>query len=182
MTINSLVELAQAIEDSKEIERQDLGNGWEPLKENAAFTRSEWLSLVENGALRIKPEPKVIDLSVLIGGIDCEFSAYPDFNFSVIGKLSRVRGSGNYDCNTYQYKYCRPRLNHIHYWGGGECPLPEGLKVSVYYRDGGNNEMITTAHEGLFLWGHDTEMSDNDIIGFEILGKAEGWLYPWEVE
>ncbi len=65
------------------------------------------------GEVRIKPDPKKIDLSFIVGsGLDVEFSASSDFSFPVIGTLQAVRGSGMYQCDTHQYKHCRPRMNH----------------------------------------------------------------------
>lgn len=62
------------------------------------------------------------------------------------------------------------------YWPGGECPLPDGVMVEVVYRDGEKD--FGTAD--LLYWEH--EFSFEDVIAYRILGLAEGWKYPHEVE
>tara|TARA_R110001606_G_scaffold309647_1_gene456624 strand:- start:216 stop:767 length:552 start_codon:yes stop_codon:yes gene_type:complete len=129
---------------------------------------------------RIKPTKKVIDLSVLIeSGVDCEFS--DDFSSHLtIGTLLRIT-----DCPSYPYETdnskdevhgeCRPRMNHKHAWQGGECPLPEGFMVKVFLRDGCvNSNKVTNFSQ----WSH--TKSGNDIIAFEVLGLADGYVMPWE--
>tara|TARA_R110000787_G_scaffold122041_1_gene232941 strand:- start:164 stop:667 length:504 start_codon:yes stop_codon:yes gene_type:complete len=126
-----------------------------------------------------KPAKKVIDLSVLIeSGIDCEFNDGSFDIFSPISKLTKIK-----DCK-YPYasvseasRFCQPRMNHKHAWQGGECPLPEGFRVKVWFRDGSESTRSIASGNGLY-WGQNNHGSD--IIAFEVLGVADGYVMPWE--
>jgi len=126
---------------------------------------------------RIKPTKKTIDLSVLIDSqIDCEF--WDDETDQSVYKLLSV------DCSEYPYatvnestRFCRPRMNHIHAWRGGECPLPEGFKVKIWLRDDDYDEKSRRLVSEL-IWSHNNTSSD--IIAFEVLGLADGYVMPWE--
>ena len=132
---------------------------------------------------RIKPTQKVIDLSVLIeSGIDCEFWDFSRTHLALIGPLSRITSFKNYSYETGNssnraHEKCRPRMNHIHAWQGGECPLPEGFRVKVFLRDGCvNSNKVTNFSQ----WSH--TKSGNDIIAFEVLGLADGYVMPYDKE
>ena len=62
------------------------------------------------------------------------------------------------------------RSPYIYYWSGGECPLPNGLEVTVHFRSGATE----TENYNNFRWNHHS-FSKHDIIGFEIVGLLEGW-------
>ena len=136
-------------------------------------TFPEWLDEL------YKPTKKVIDLSVLIkSGIDCEF--WDDETDQSVYKLTSI------NCCSYPYeakgestRFCRPRMNHIHAWDGGECPLPEGFVVEVWWRDGTDDIRTINSGNGLY-WGHNNHASD--IIHFKVLRLADGYVMPWEVE
>ena len=128
-----------------------------------------------------KTAKKVIDLSVLIeSGIDCEFS--DDFSSHLtIGTLLRIT-----DCASYPYETgnskdevhgeCRPRMNHKHAWQGGKCPLPKGFRVKVWWRDSLCDTITGLADE--MNWQDNA--NPHDIIQFEVLGLADGYVMPWE--
>jgi hypothetical protein len=134
----------------------------------------------------IKPATKVIDLSCVVGsGIDCEFSYRStldsDFSSKIVGSLERITGERLYKKSgtiSSWYK-CRVRQSpHVHFWKGEyKCPLPHGLKIKVWYLtdNGGASSIITYDYfaEG-FSW--------SEVIGFEVLGVADGWRYEWEEE
>jgi len=128
-----------------------------------------------------KTAKKVIDLSVLIeSGIDCEFSDESEFlcmNTRIANLRVVDRGPSWYASNSpNQYLYCRPRMNHIHAWQGGECPLPEGFLVRVWRRAVAIEDKRQFAVEHLH-WSYTHE---DDIIAFEVLGLADGYVMPWE--
>jgi len=127
------------------------------------------------------PAKKVIDLSVLIDSqIDCEFSDHTNFHLVLKRSLIEARetGTGRFRCELRTlWKYCRPRMNHIHAWQGGECPLPEGFRVKVWFRDGSESTRSIASGNGLY-WGQNNHGSD--IIAFEVLGLADGYVMPWE--
>jgi hypothetical protein len=127
---------------------------------------------------RIKPTKKVIDLSVLIeSGIDCEFS--DDGIESRIGKLLSIKEDGTFISEDWVWSSCRPRMNHIHAWQGGDCPLPEGFEVKVWLRGGLVEERVSVAE---LQWSHPITDINSGIIYFEVLGLADGYVMPWEGE
>jgi hypothetical protein len=173
-TAQELADFYQQVANGDEMEFRSTAKGWtsswgSPCLESV---RQDW---------RIKPAKKVIDLSVLIeSGIDCEFK--DDIGErTTIGKLLEIM---NADLHMYPYitgnsadKYygqCQPRIHHIHAWQGGECPLPEGFEVKVWFRD----EYETAALVSEVIWPHDN--TSNDIIAFEVIGIAAGYVMPWE--
>ena len=131
-------------------------------------TASQW---------RIKPTKKVIDMSALIDGIDCQFSDDKSFRSNFLGTLTDKEGlnyhkySGDSGDGFVRHaKYCRPRMNHIHAWQGGECPLPEGFIVRVLFRNADNKDGLATDFGDLWY----------DIIAFQVFGLADGYVMPWE--
>ena len=129
-----------------------------------------------------KTAKKVIDLSVLIeSGIDCEFSDESEFlcmNTRIANLRVVDRGPSWYASNSpNQYLYCRPRMNHKHAWQGGECPLPEGFRVKFWWRSGEEGDAGDAFYLGL-RWSN--EKRESDIIQFEVLGLADGYVMPWE--
>lgn len=85
-----------------------------------------------------RPKLKPVDLSVLlISGIDCEFKT-PQDDWRV-GKLLKIYSNSVYDqmCSSnigIECIYCRPRINHVHAWSGGKCPLPAGIQIRFQLR------------------------------------------------
>ena len=168
-TAQELADFYQKVADGGEIEYDSMPHGWLPswVSPCLSSVRQDW---------RIKPTEQVIDLSVLIeSGIDCEFSL--DNRFWYVDKLSQILREG-YSGKVYaEWKYCRPRMNHIHAWQGGDCPLPEGFKVKVWCRD--MRKALSGNRVTEFNWTHDSD-SREDIIAFEVLGLADGYVMPWE--
>ena len=124
-----------------------------------------------------KPTKKVIDLSVLIDSqIDCEFK--PNGGQWYVGKLKEILASGLYEDRLSNiWEQCQPRMNHKHAWDGGECPLPEGFMVKVWFRSGEEGD----ADDAFYLdlrWSN--EKWQSDIIQFEVLGLADEYVRPWE--
>ena len=135
---------------------------------------------------RNKPANKIIDISHFIeSGIDCEFSNNGG-TWGVGTLAAMVDPSKDYperiymkdyvDRHTRPYRYCRPRMNHKMFHDSGECPLPEGFRVKVWFREG--NACIGDCED--FRWGYGNLMTD--IIGYEILGLADGYSYERESE
>ena len=131
---------------------------------------------------RIKPTHKVIDLSVLIeSGVLCVFF-YPSTPSRATGKLKEIRGSAYVSDNRDSSgrpiisRACSPLRNHKHAWQGGECPLPEGFRVKVWVRGDRNAKLLGYVAN----WNHSTTNQYDDIIAFEVLGLADGYVMPWE--
>jgi hypothetical protein len=131
---------------------------------------------------RIKPAKKVIDLSVLIDSqIDCEFQSSSSMSWA-IGKLRYHVSCSKKPMyhmlwDSQGFTKCQPRMNHKHAWQGGECPLPEGFVVEVWWRDGRSDVRPINSRNGLY-WKHDNHASD--IIHFKVLRVADGYVMPWE--
>ena len=127
-----------------------------------------------------KPAKKIIDLSPLLNsGIDCEFS--DDFEDWHIGGLIGIHTSSHNKRQFYEdyletnWGHCRPRMNHTMFHNGGECPLPEGFEVQLSYCKG---VACNTSDYTSKRWN---DVGNNaDIIGYKILGLADGYAYPWE--
>ena len=134
---------------------------------------------------RIKPTHKVIDLSVLIEtGIDVELGDFQGV-FFLGGHLTHIieKGSSsmyNASDSTNAHSYARPRMNHKHAWFSGNCPLPEGFVVEVWYRDGLRlpDNLMNSGIYNKTGWIH--KNIGRDIIAFEVLGIADGYVMPWE--
>jgi hypothetical protein len=128
-----------------------------------------------------KPMLKPVDLSVLIvSGIDCEFST--NINFTpgtiMVNKLESFSPETRYVHSGWNAPYCRPRMTpfiHASPNGFDSCPLPEGLKIKIYFRDGKASTVYILRDHRTFRFD-----SDHDIIAFEVLGLADGFCWPWE--
>ena len=136
---------------------------------------------------RIKPTQKVIDLSVLIGSrIDCEFTDNCWQAHSYIDILTDIECNAVHPYTTddvdISYNKCRPRMNHIHAWQGDECPLPEGFMVKVWYRNGISSmcNHIKDHNKATNLRWSTCASFKEEIIAFEVLGLADGYVMPWE--
>lgn len=186
MDTKAMIQIMQAYEDGKQIEAKLLSDpDWYSVEKPLW----DWDSFV----YRIKTTKKPVDLSVLIGsGIDCEFSVATNFHYEKtldggmiatrIAKLASITQNNRFHCaNGIHSPYCRPRMNHIHAWQGGECPLPEGFVVKPYYRDPNVDPIAKEA--GVLRWRRDHRAKEcYDIIAFEVIGLADGYCYPWECD
>jgi len=174
-TAADLVEFYQKVADGGVIEVSHADNVWRTTDitgPSPVCLQKHW---------RIKPAKKIIDMAHFIrSGIDCEFRD-DDAHKWVIASLWNIEllpewiyyGSDDFK----GVRHCRPRMNHKMFHDGGECPIPSGFRGHVYLRDG------QVGHHGettLATWSHDNDSFD--IIGYEILGLADGWAYPWESE
>ena len=132
-------------------------------------------------SLKSKPTKKVIDLSVLIEtGIDVELGDFQGV-FFLGGHLTHIieKGSSsmyNASDSTNAHSYARPRMNHKHAWFFGDCPLPDGFMVKVWFRDNDVAPEVGEASE--YCWASCN--AERDIIAFEVLGIADGYAMPWE--
>lgn len=132
-----------------------------------------------------KPTLKPVDLSVLIErGIDCEVDGHDFYNIGPLVDYHSVNRTSTLkqgDLNVIvNGDRLRPRMTpfiHASPNGFDSCPLPDGLKIKVYFNDGAE------VHESSILeWSHIQFMSDCNIIAFEVLGLADGFCWPWEAD
>ena len=135
-----------------------------------------------------RPEDRKIDLSVCIESkIDMKFGERGCLNIGKLKNISQDNSIHKYikadDSPNNGWKSCQVRQNHIHFnterykakqnyihsskW---DCPLPEGLEVKLYYVNGKTE--VTTEYMRK-QWG----CCQNAILGFEVLGVADGYTY-----
>lgn len=79
---------------------------------------------------------------------------------------------------TCSWDSCRILEGKPVFWQGGECPLPDGVEVRVFYR-GPNTRTVTCVlpNGAAETWNH--HQNDADIIGFQIQNHDE-WITPGE--
>ena len=172
-TAQQLVELAEAVYAGAELEHLT-DSGW-----TALGSKAETVDALLH-SWRIKPAKKIIDMAHFIeSGIDMEFWDDASDSYTNISILDSINVGLNHAfvSKLSCYKHCRPRMNHKMFHGGGACPLPEGFMVEVYYRSGGALSGNVTDFHWLYS---KTSGCVADIIGYEVLGLADGWAYPWE--
>jgi len=180
-TAAQLVEFYQKVVDGGEMSLKRSGNVTTFQEDNICGPNLTSYSEIWS----IKPAKKLIDLQYFIhSGIDMEFCDYGQDSYIVgpLGEIDTMHPHNqpyNYipemDSNTV-YQCCGPRMNYIHFHDGGDCPLPEGFMVMPIYRDSALSVLPVHASEEIWV-------SCNlpyDFIGYEILGLADGWEYPWE--
>ena len=132
----------------------------------------------------IKPAKKIIDMDHLVkSGIDCEFDDKKVPFATIVGPLLAIYTNGNtahkYQACLHKWQNCRPRMNHKMFHDGGACPLPEGFKVRLMFRDGA--AVVTHTYSDLKWVSTGFKVfTSADIIGYEILGLADGWAYPYQ--
>jgi len=157
-------------------------NGYTTLAERHRLQGSPTLDSNLDEYFIKPPKPKIqkIDMSILIGSdIDCEFMC-EETNYVIVGNLIETPTSefSYYTSKTSGvYDKCKVRENHWHYWGGNwYCPLPKGLNIELRTRNGSiKNEKD---YSSMSDWIHRKWVQyDDDIIGFKVLGVAEGWEY-----
>ncbi len=153
-------------------ERSDWGTEWKKSKDCPSLNID-----MECWRVHVPPKKQVIDLSVLIESqIDCEFSDRGQQWH--VDKLKEIEyGEVEPYVNAEAtYMKCRPRMNHLHAWQGGDCPLAEGLNVRLWLRNGHTFETLHCEERDWVSKGHDS------IIAFEILGLSENWQWPWDAD
>jgi hypothetical protein len=131
------------------------------------------------GITHPKPKKKVINLSALINGIDCEFKDLENDSW-VIGKLHDLPADHDGDFKYWKrhdnsgcwYDKCQPRMNHKHAWQGGECPI-EGFVVHVWVAKDSNVLTVNTSSNSI-NW--------SSVIFVEFLEREDGYVMPWESE
>lgn len=114
------------------------GKEYEIMCKTEFFNAGDGYSIIRE----IKPEPKLIDMSVCIeSGIDCEFvgndANKDEESFGKLQEYTTVGNTPEYKrINGGYYYACRPRMNgHIHASpdGWNKCPIPEGFVVKYWF-------------------------------------------------
>jgi hypothetical protein len=175
-------EIIEAWLDGADVEyKSSKTAGWVPLVDPEC---TSWYEVFD---YRLKAKPKVIDLSRLIdSGIDCEFSDSEDFNLISIGQLANVFTDDDQlpysTVSSKIHNYVRPRLDHWMHWDGSSTePLPDGLMIE-WKSKAGIGYVGATESQNL-AWGYQHKNTDfTNIIAFRIVGLAEDYKWPWEVQ
>lgn len=172
--INSLVELAQAIEAGEEIQYSD-GMATGSLSQDLAFHKV--VKAIELGRIRIKPKTKVIDMTPFIeNGLDVCFGDRPDQCY-FIGSLKAIHKSEqlvdlHQDQTNSEWKFCQPRLNHPFIWSD-DIELPEGLVVEYCWDLTINRKPIWRDHNpfGSLIVARDF------LVVARIIDKKDGYVW-----
>jgi len=107
---------------------------------------------------RLKPKTRVIDWSKV--------------NYDVVPVKLLSVGGAFYAAEGHTYPAITLVTGKKIAWQGGECPLPEGVMVTVWDRE---SDVYVGCVVSSMEWEHcDVE---SDIIWFEVTGLAEG--YSW---
>lgn len=125
--------------------------------------------------VQIKPTLKLIDWSKMPVGTMTDrgrLIAIVDGDTSMLGGGIWLRVL---ECNRHIIFY---PMSHFRlaeqtdftYWPGGECPIPQGVKVQVTIRDG---ELFTYEQADTIRWNH--TYHGGDIIAYRITGLVDGY-------
>ena len=126
---------------------------------------------------QLEPEVKKVDMSKFIGSnVLMEFWDHEEYtdDVEVLSFLTHIKGlrPSFVDHVEASYYCCRPKLNYVNAWLGGENPLPDGLHVKIHYVP--NKHCSSVDYQG----GNGYLQADwEDIRAFEILGLADGWSW-----
>lgn len=127
-----------------------------------------------------KPKLKLIDMEKLPKGSVVCHKAAPSKSLTVWGYDAGVMVMHRDDDGVFVYSREIGDLRIAEqktftYWGGGECPVPDGLKVEFVFRRG--NVFVCRADpDGSPYWGSCPPQSrDAEVIAYRIIGVAPGW-------
>jgi hypothetical protein len=163
-TAQELADFYQKVADGGEIEHKgSVTKPWGSVQQGPEINSNTY-------KWRIKPTKKVIDLSALIeSGIDCEFC--DDGLESRFGKLIGIKEDGTFRSEDWVWDKCQPRMNHIHAWQGGECPI-KGFVVRAWV----DKEDFLTVHTS------SNSINWSKIMYVEFLEVEDDYVVPWESE
>jgi hypothetical protein len=126
----------------------------------------------------IKPKKKLIDWSRMPRGTMTNFGEFLRVPEGITGtKYFSVMNSNFYVINIMKEEVRLAEQTQFTYWGGGECPVPEGVVVEVVFRDGDKTPDLADD----FTWEH--VKNSGDIIAYRILKLADNFTdNPSEAE
>jgi len=126
--------------------------------------------------LAAKPKLKLIDMAKLPKGTMVETGDHVTGEH--VYEVMMTHRDGTLGCWNVSHQTIHRHTSELRiakqkeftYWDGGDCPVPEGVRVEVALRDGLPIFVVET-HE--FRWTHFG--TPDDIIGYRIVGVAKGW-------
>ena len=71
----------------------------------------------------------------------------------------------------HHWKQIRILENKPQMWFGGKCPVPNGIEIKYWLRNGNSFNTINAIH---LDWEHHVNRNDGDIIGLQLL-ESEVW-------
>ena len=120
-----------------------------------------------------KPELKLVDMMALPVGswVTCAYLETEPAQVMVVGPVALVcwnKHELTVSVSSFEARITEQK--EFTYWGGGACPVPDGLKFEFVWRDGGKSESIVPTK---LRWIH--TLASADVIAYRILGLADGW-------
>jgi hypothetical protein len=179
--LEGLSEKAEALENRSNGHIEGVPNGWKFVRWCYASNKDRFLCDESNKVLTwqykdksvvklaiVECDVQVIDMSKC--RVDCEYET--NRGWIIANSKSGLFSSG---CSV------RVRQNHYFGWRGGECPLPEGVKVKVRFRDDDIDYQTGNAKD--FNWMHDCHDVDSsiEIVGYYALGAMDTHVYAHEL-
>jgi hypothetical protein len=122
----------------------------------------------------IKPKKKLIDWSKMPRGTMTNRGELIALHSDEESNVRAVRNNAWIHCSEHRSLRLAEQTEFT-YWGGGECPVPEGVVVEVIWDDR-TKERAVGKDEAILQWSHDTYCASNKIItAYRITGLADGW-------
>jgi hypothetical protein len=121
----------------------------------------------------IKPKKRLVDWSKMPLGTMTDRGEIRAAFGKFVQIEARVKHIQKYDL-TITENLRLTEQTEFTYWGGGECPVPEGVVVVAVFRRGDSDEGAPSDFE----WEHYPKSDlndDRDIIAYRITGLADGW-------
>jgi hypothetical protein len=116
----------------------------------------------------IKPKKRLIDWSKMPRGAMTNYGMLWEATSPNVIWLIADKEDGLYSRSQHTLRLAEQ--TQFTYWGGGECPVPDGVVVEVTTR-----ERVVYARESVnLIWRHDDDYL-TDIIAYRITGLADGW-------
>jgi hypothetical protein len=127
----------------------------------------------------IPKQKKKIDYQKLIDNkVLCEFGCYENFRPKPLPSYLAKIGNGGFFCdNGFHYAHCRPAYNILLGHDGGDCPLPAGVRVEVFFRDPDRPTEVSNCSK--FHWEYFGKEFGcerlREIVSYKIIGISEGY-------
>lgn len=122
----------------------------------------------------LKPKLKLIDMaklprgSVVVCAGDAARYNLHGFNNEVTGRINSEYGGVSQLVDVKKLRIAEQKT--FTYWGGGECPVPDGVAVEFVRRSG---QKLIGDMFGSGFWHHGGN-PDRDVIAYRIIGVAPG--------
>jgi hypothetical protein len=116
-----------------------------------------------------KPKKRLIDWSKMPRGTMTSGGTF----LSVYGYYANILQSNDRLVRILLSELRLKEQTQFTYWGGGECPVPEGVVGQVIFRKGNIGGQQDISKYGGHLWAHHNNFADT--IAYRITGLADEW-------